>query len=264
MTKIIVVMPAYNAQRTLKRTVDDIPKGLVSEIILVDDKSRDYTVDEAKKLGLTVYKHRRNRGYGGNQKTCYKKALEHNADIVVMLHPDYQYDSSLIGELIRPIVQKRADVMFGSRVSSRAKALAGGMPRTKYFLNRLFCILENGILGVNFSEHFSGLRAYSKSVLKTLPIENFSDDFVFDQEFMISAIAYGYHIGEISIPIRYFSEASSIHFLKGTTFLLGTIRTLSAYLLYRTKMYTSPVFLYRTDRTKKEHNARLRNDHHTR
>lgn len=251
MPKIIVVMPAYNAERTLKRTIDDIPKGLINEIILVDDKSRDHTVAVAKKLGLTVYAHRENRGYGGNQKTCYKKALEHQADIVIMLHPDYQYDSSLLGELIRPILQRRAHIMFGSRMNTREKALAGGMPQTKYILNRLFCIIENIILGVNFSEHFSGLRAYTRSVLETLPVENFSDDFVFDQEFMISAVAHGYHIGEIPIPIRYFSEASSIHFIKGTKFLLGTIRTLCTYLLYTTKIYTSPIFYYRRDWTKK-------------
>lgn len=251
MTKIIVVMPAYNAARTLKRTIDDIPKGLVKEIILVDDKSRDRTVSIAKKLGLTVYAHRQNRGYGGNQKTCYKKALAKQADIVVMLHPDYQYDSSLIGELVRPILKGRAQVMFGSRIRTREEALAGGMPHTKYILNRLFCIFENAVLGVNFSEHFSGFRAYSKSVLETLPIENFSDDFVFDQEFMISAIAYGYHISEIPIPIRYFSEASSIQFIRGTKFLLETLRTLFKYAAYKTKIYTSPIFYYRIDWTKK-------------
>jgi glycosyltransferase involved in cell wall biosynthesis len=249
-SKVIIVMPAYNAETTLKKTVDDIPKDVVDEIILVDDKSKDRTVKIAKKLGLTVYNHRINRGYGGNQKTCYKKALEKGADIIIMLHPDYQYDSSLIDGLIRPIVEGRMDIMFGSRIRTRSETLAGGMPQLKYFLNRIFCVLENIILDVNFSEHFSGFRAYKREVLETLPINNFSDDFVFDQELMISAIAYGYKVGEIPVPIRYFSEASSIQFIKGTKFLLQTLKTLILYVLYKTNVKKNAIFLYRTDQTK--------------
>lgn len=244
-SKVIVIMPAYNAETTLKKTVDDIPKGVVDEIILVDDKSKDRTIEIAKELGLTVYNHRINRGYGGNQKTCYKKALEKGADIIIMLHPDYQYDSSLIGELIRPIIDGKVDIMFGSRIRTRSEALAGGMPQLKYYLNRIFCILENIILAVNFSEHFSGFRAYKREVLETLPINNFSDDFVFDQELMISAIAYGYKVGEIPVPIRYFSEASSVQFIEGTKFLLQTLKTLLLYIMYKINVMKSKIFLYR-------------------
>lgn len=244
-------MPAYNAATTLNRTLKEIPRELISDIILVDDKSKDNTLLLAKKAGLIVYAHTKNHGYGGNQKTCYKKALERKADIIIMLHPDYQYDGSRIGELIRPILQGHQDIMFGSRIRTRQEAIKGGMPVTKYILNRVFCIVENIILSVNFSEHFSGLRAYKRSVLETLPIENFSDDFVFDQQLMISAIAYGYRVSEIPIPIRYFSEASSIQYLKGTIFLLQTLQTLWAYILYKINIYTSPIFFFRSDYTKK-------------
>jgi len=238
-------MPAYNAEPTLKKTVNDIPKSVVDEIILVDDKSKDRTIEIAKELGLTVYNHRINRGYGGNQKTCYKKALEKGADIIIMLHPDYQYDGSLVGEMIGPIIHGRADIMFGSRIRTRSEALTGGMPQLKYYLNRIFCILENIILAVNFSEHFSGFRAYKREVLETLPINNFSDDFVFDQEFMISAIAYGYKVGEIPVPIRYFTGASSIQFIKGTKFLLQTLKTLLLYMMYRINVMKNKIFHYR-------------------
>ena len=237
-------MPAYNGARTLPQTVRDIPKRLVREIILVDNHSKDNTVALARKLGLTVFTHRTNRGYGGSQKTCYKQALARHADIVVMLHADYQYDSSLIGELVRPILLGKRDIMFGSRIRTSREALASGMPLVKYLLNRLFCLMENMILGVNFSEHFSGFRAYRRSVLETLPIKHFSNDYVFDQEFMICAIACGFRIGEIPVPIRYFSEASSIQFLRGTKFLLETLKTLFAFLLYKAHLYTSPVFSY--------------------
>jgi len=238
-------MPAYNAEPTLKKTVNDIPKSVVDEIILVDDKSKDRTIEIAKELGLTVYNHRINRGYGGNQKTCYNKALEKVADIIIMLHPDYQYDGSLVGEMIGPIIHGRADIMFGSRIRTRSEALTGGMPQLKYYLNRIFCILENIILAVNFSEHFSGFRAYKREVLETLPINNFSDDFVFDQEFMISAIAYGYKVGEIPVPIRYFTGASSIQFIKGTKFLLQTLKTLLLYMMYRINVMKNKIFHYR-------------------
>jgi glycosyltransferase involved in cell wall biosynthesis len=241
--KIIVVMPAYNAEKTLERTVKDLPKNFIDEIILVDDASRDNTVEIAKRLGLSVYVHKKNKGYGGNQKTCYKKALKKGADIVIMVHPDYQYDSSLCKELVEPIINGRFDIMFGSRIRTRKEALEGGMPWYKYFINRL--LTENFILGVNFSEHLSGFRAYNKEVLKTIPFVSFSDDFVFDQQFMISAIAFGFRVGEIPIPVRYFSESSSIKFLKGGKFLIGTFFTLFLYILFKTKIYKSKIFDYR-------------------
>lgn len=241
--KIIAVMPAYNASKTLEDTYRDIPKGVVDEVIVVDDGSQDNTVKIAQKLGLTVIAHPENKGYGGNQKTCYEVALKHGADIVIMIHPDYQYDSSLTDELVRPIRNGRFDIMFGSRIRTRAEVLNGGMPYIKYILNRIVSLIENVILGVNFTEHFSGFRAYSKKVLETLPIGKFSDDFVFDQQFMISAIASGFKIAEYPVPVRYFSKASSIQFVDGIKFLLETFKALLLFILYKAKLYKSKIFL---------------------
>lgn len=242
--KIIAVMPAYNAAKTITATYRDIPKGVVDEVIVVDDKSTDDTIAVAKKLGLTVVTHGKNKGYGANQKTCYKEALKRGADIVIMIHPDYQYDSSLTEELVKPIGIGRFDIMFGGRVRTRKEALEGGMPVIKYFLNRAVSLLENIILGVNMTEHLSGFRAYSKEVLTTLPIKNFSDDFVFDQQLMIAAIAYGFKIAEYPVPVRYFSEASSIRYIAGTKFLLKTFGTLGLFILYKLGVYRSNIFMY--------------------
>lgn len=241
-TKVIVVMPAYNAEKTIGSTLDDIPKGLVDEVIVVDDASKDKTVEVARALGLTVITHSKNIGYGGNQKTCYREALKKGADIVIMIHPDYQYDSSLTDELIKPIIDGRFDIMFGSRIRTRKEALGGGMPGIKYILNRAISLMENVVLGVNFTEHFSGFRAYSKKALTTLPVEKFSNDFVFDQEFMISAIAHGFKIAEYPVPVRYFSEASSIKYLAGTKFLLQTFFALALFILYKLKIYKAIIF----------------------
>ena len=235
-------MPAYNAAKTLKKTVNDIPKGLVSQIILVDDGSTDNTVSLAKKLGLEVYSHTRNLGYGGNQKTCYWEALKHQPDVVVMLHPDYQYDATLTAEIVRPIITGRYDVMFGSRIRTRREALEGGMPAVKYILNRLLTPLENIILGVNFTEHLSGFRAYSRKVLETVPFQRMSNDFVFDQEFMASAIAQGFRVGEIPVPVRYYEESSSIQFLKGSKFLIETGIVLLKYILHTTGIKKFSIF----------------------
>lgn len=240
--KVIVVMPAYNAEKTLLNTIEDFPPNLVSETILVDDGSRDNTVSLAKKLGLTVFAHSANIGYGGNQKTCYWEALKKGPDVVVMIHPDYQYDSSLLGELIRPILEGRYDMMFGNRIRNRHEALAGGMPPVKYMLNRFFCTLENIVLGANFPEYFSGLRAYSGSLLGEIPFQRFSNDFVFDQQFMIVTYANGYRIGYIDIPVRYFSEASSIKFIKGSKFLFQTLLLLMRYLIFRLKLAQDALF----------------------
>lgn len=242
--KVIVVMPAYNAAKTIESTYRDIPAGVVDQIIVVDDASTDATEEVAKKLGLTYIRHRENRGYGANQKTCYREALKRGADIVVMIHPDYQYDSSLTDELVRPIREGRFDIMFGSRIRTRKEALDGGMPVIKYIINRVVSLLENLILGVNFTEHMSGFRAYSKKVLETLPIATFSDDFVFDQEFMISAIAYGFKVAEYPVPVRYFHEASSIGFVRGGKFLVEIGVTLLWFLCYKQKIYTSRLFRY--------------------
>lgn len=236
-------MPAYNAAKTVKQTYNDLPKNVVDEVILVDDCSSDNTVEIAKKLGITTYQHRKNKGYGGNQKTCYKHALAHRADIVVMVHPDYQYDASLTGEMVRPILQGRYDIMFGSRIRARGEALKGGMPLYKYISSRVLTVIENIILGVNFSEHLSGFRAYSRQVLKTLPLAKFSDDFVFDQQMMVSAIDAGFQVGEISIPTRYHDKASSIRGIKGIRFLAATGYTLVLYGLKKAGIYKAKIFV---------------------
>ncbi len=240
--KVIIVMPAYNAEKTIRDTYNEIPPHLRKFIILVDDRSSDNTISVAKSLGITVFTHAQNLGYGGNQKTCYYEALKLNPDIVVMLHPDYQYDATLIEELIRPIELGRYDFMFGSRVQSKQSAIAGGMPKLKYYINRITCILENILLGVNFTEHFSGFRAYSKAVLETIPFQRFSNDFVFDQQVAISALSHGFRIGEIPIPTRYHEEASSIQFIKGTKFILDTFWTILIFRLHRLGAVRSRVF----------------------
>lgn len=239
---IIVVMPAYKAAQTIEKTIKDIPKGLVSEIIVVDDNSPDDTKEVAQKLGLTVFSHPNNLGYGGNQKTCYWEALKKKPDAVVMLHPDYQYDATLIGELTRPIIEGRYDYMFGSRIRTREEALKGGMPSHKYFFNRLYTLFANAILGVNFSEHMSGLRAYSTKALKKVPFQRFSNNFEFDQEFTVSAIAKGLKIGEIPIPTRYYDDSSSIQLWQGFLFGLGSLKMLGFFLLYKWGIYASKYF----------------------
>lgn len=241
-SKVVIVMPAYNAEKTVKDTFREIPKKFRGNIILVDDHSRDNTVEVAKNLGIKVFTHTSNLGYGGNQKTCYWEALKLNPDIVVMLHPDYQYDAKLIEELIRPIEQERFDFMFGSRIQNRFSALAGGMPKLKYYVNRLVCLIENTLLGVNFTEHFSGFRAYSNKLLKTVPFQRFSDDFVFDQEMSISALSYDFKIGEIPIPTRYHQKASSIQFIKGAKFILEIFWTILLYKLHNSGLIKSKLF----------------------
>lgn len=220
MNNIVIVMPAFNAERTVKDTYQEIPKYLRKNVILVDDNSTDNTISVARKLGIKVFEHSNNLGYGGNQKTCYWEALKLNPDVVVMLHPDYQYDAGRIEDLINPILKGHFDFMFGSRIANKKGALEGGMPHIKYYVNRIVCLIQNILLGVNFTEHFSGLRAYSGKLLRKIPFQRFSNDFVFDQEMTISAISYGFRIGEIAIPTRYHQEASSIKYLKGAKFIL--------------------------------------------
>ncbi len=231
--RIVIVMPAYNAAKTVNDTYKEIPQEYRKNIILVDDQSTDNTVTLAKKLGFKVFTHPNNLGYGGNQKTCYWEAMKLNPDVVVMLHPDYQYDASLMGELIRPIIQGRYDFMFGSRISSKKGALEGGMPPLKYYVNRIVCLIQNILLGTNFTEFFSGYRAYSKALLKKVPFQRFSNDFVFDQEMTISALSYGLRIGEVAIPTRYHEKASSIGFLKGAKFVFDSFVVIANYYMYR-------------------------------
>lgn len=239
---VVVVMPAYNAARTVKDTLKEIEPKYRKHVILVDDKSRDNTVEAARKLGIAVYAHPNNTGYGGNQKTCYWEALKLNPDVVVMLHPDYQYDASAIEELIAPILKGKYDFMFGSRIATRGGALAGGMPKLKYYLNRIDTVLENILLGVNFSEHFSGYRAFSRKLLLAIPFQRFSDDFVFDQQMKVSALSYGFRIGEIPTETRYHEKASSIQFLKGFKFLLETYFVVFRYLLHKWGIHRSKLF----------------------
>lgn len=241
-TGVVIVMPAYNAAKTIKDTYEEIPKQFTKNIILVDDGSRDNTVEVAKKLGIQVFTHPRNLGYGGNQKTCYWEALKMNPGIVVMLHPDYQYDATLIEEMIQPILAGRCDFMFGSRIQSRGLALRGGMPKLKYYVNRFVCLLENTLLDVNFTEHFSGFRAYSIKVLQKVPFQRFSNDFVFDQQMTISALNFGFRIGEIPIPTRYHEKASSIQLIKGTKFILETFWIIMLYKLHKAKIIKSDLF----------------------
>lgn len=229
--KIVVIMPAYNAAQTLEKTYHDLPKDIVDEIILVDDCSIDNTVEIAKKLGLAVIAHEKNLGYGGNQKTCYRAALEARADIVVMIHPDYQYDATKIADLALPIIRKECDAVFGSRILNNG-ALRGGMPLYKFLGNRLLTSMENLVLRQSLSEYHTGLRAYSNRLLRSLYLDLNSDDFVFDTEIIVQLVAVGYTIQEIPIETRYFPEASSINFRRSVTYGTQTILTLLKYLLH--------------------------------
>jgi len=220
--KIIVVLPAYNAVSTLERTVKDIPE-MVDEIILVDDKSSDETVAVARTLGLFVFTHDENGGYGANQKTCYRLALEHGADIIVMIHPDYQYDPKLINFFAEFIGNDYYDVMLGTRIRSRREALAGGMPLYKYVANRALTVFENLVSGYNLSEWHTGMRAYKKEVLENIKWQENSNNFVFDSQVLFQIVGQKYRIGEIPVPVRYFKEASSINFPRSLKYGLGTV-----------------------------------------
>ncbi len=232
-SKTVVVMPAYNAANTLERTVADIPKDFVDEIVLVDDCSTDNTVELAQSLGLIVVPHETNKGYGGNQKTCYAKALELGADYVVMIHPDYQYDARTIPASVEIMKLGICDVVLGNRIRTRGEALAGGMPRVKYFANRGLTVIENLLSGQNLGEWHSGYRAYNRRVLETLPYQRNSDDFVFDSQFLVQCVHYGFKLGDIPVPVRYFDEASSINFRRSTTYALLTLRTFLDWHLHR-------------------------------
>lgn len=227
--KIIVVMPAYNAAETLTKTVADIP-SIVDEIILVDDKSCDATVNVARELGLTVFEHQKNKGYGGNQKTCYQLALDKGADIIVMIHPDYQYDPKLIKYFTEFIADNYFDVMLGTRIRSRRETLAGGMPMYKYIANRGLTVFENLVSGLNLSEWHTGMRAYKREVLEKINWQRNSDDFVFDSQMLFQIAAHNYRIGEIPVPVRYFKEASSINFRRSLKYGLATVWTGLKYL----------------------------------
>lgn len=220
--KIIVVLPAYNAAKTLAKTVAELP-NLVDEIILVDDASHDDTAEIAEELGLFVFRHQKNGGYGANQKSCYRLALERGADIVVMVHPDYQYDPRLVSYFASFIGDDYFDVMLGSRIRSRQETLAGGMPLYKYYSNRFLTFVENLATGQNLSEWHTGMRAYSSIVLRSLQLEKTSDDFVFDTQVLLQIAARKWRIGEIPVPVRYFPEASSINWCRSLKYGLQTL-----------------------------------------
>ena len=240
--KVIIVLPAYNAEKTLQKTVADIPRGVADEILLVDDKSRDRTVEIAKEIGLTVCVHPENRGYGGNQKTCYERALSHGADIVVMLHPDYQYDPKVVPDLIQPIVEGKADAVFGSRMM-KGGALEGGMPLWKHNANILLTALENVVLQTYLTEYHSGFRAYSRKVLERVAFQRNSDGFVFDTEIIVQLLICGFKIEEIPIKTRYFDEASTISFWPSVIYGCGILRTLAKYLLHKYRLFRFRQFL---------------------
>jgi len=236
-------MPGYNVEKMIKKTFDEIPRDIVSEVILVDDGSTDNTAVVAEKLGIRVFRHPRNLGYGAAQKTGYREALKNKPDVVAMIHSDYQHDATYLGKLIEPVLKGDFDIMTGSRTSSRRNALSGGMPLYKYVVSRVFSIIANTVLGEKISEHLCGFRAYNKKVLETLPFMRFSDNYVFDNQFMISALAFGFKVGEIPIPTRYLKEAtSSVTVIKGIKVLYDSSLTLFKFILFKLNTYTDPIF----------------------
>ena len=230
--RIHVVLPAYNADRTLERTVADIPRDVVDEILLVDDASTDDTAALARRMGLPTIVHPTNRGYGGNQKTCYSESLARGADIVVMVHPDYQYDPRLVPAMASLIAQGIYDVVLGSRILGRG-AIAGGMPRYKYVSNRLLTLIQNLLLGQKLSEYHTGFRAFGRRVLETLPLAANSDDFVFDNQMLAQVHFFGFSIGEVSCPTRYRDDSSSIRFAASCRYGLGVLATSALFRLTR-------------------------------
>jgi glycosyltransferase involved in cell wall biosynthesis len=230
--KVCVVLPAYNAERTLEATFREISRHLADDVILVDDASTDGTLTVANKLGIFAVKHDRNRGYGGNQKTCYRLALERGADIIIMLHPDYQYTPKLLLPMAAMLCSGLFDVVLGSRILGTG-ALTGGMPIYKYISNRALTYVENVLLARKLSEYHTGYRGFTRHVIETLPLERNSDDFVFDNQILAQAIYKGFTIGEISCPARYFPEASSINFARSVVYGLGVLRTSVSFRLAR-------------------------------
>lgn len=240
--KIAVVMPAYNASRTLKQTYSELPLDVVDEVILVDDRSRDNTVALAKSLGIhTVISHTKNLGYGGNQKTCYTAALAHGADIVVMIHPDYQYTPKLCAAMCHMIASGIYDVCLGSRILGN-ETLQGGMPWWKYFANRVLTAIENILLGIKLSEYHTGYRAFSRRVLESLPLEANSDDFVFDNQMLAQCAWFGFKLGEISCPTVYFKEASSINLKRSIKYGLGVLQTALQFRIQKWGMASYRIF----------------------
>jgi glycosyltransferase involved in cell wall biosynthesis len=239
--KVIVVLPAYKAEKTLERTIHDTPPGCVDEFILVDDCSPDQTLTVAKKLGLTSIAHEKNLGYGGNQKTCYTNALQHGADIVIMLHPDYQYDPRLVPVMAHMVASGIYDVVMASRILGKG-ALIGGMPLYKYVFNRFLTFAENILLGLKLSEYHTGYRAFSRRALESVNWKKNSDDFVFDNEILVQLHNAKMTFGEISCPTKYFEEASSINFSRSVKYGLGVLAAAAKYRLHIWGIYSSRLF----------------------
>jgi glycosyltransferase involved in cell wall biosynthesis len=240
--KLVVVLPAYNAAKTLRRTYEEIDRSIVDEVILVDDFSSDNTIQVARELGIDhIIQHEVNRGYGGNQKSCYRKALDIGGDIIIMLHPDYQYTPALIESMAAMIANKIYPVVLGSRILGRG-ALKGGMPLYKYFFNRLLTALQNLLMGQKLSEYHTGYRCYHRDVLLSVPFENNSDDFVFDNELLAQIFFKGYEIAEVTCPTKYFAEASSINFRRSFKYGLGVLRVSFQYALQKRKLGKFRIF----------------------
>lgn len=239
--KIVVVMPAYNAEQTLERTTREIPSDLVDDVVLVDDASNDNTTALARDLGFMVHTHPKNKGYGGNQKSCYRLALFRGADIIIMLHPDYQYSPRLIPAMASMIVSGHYDVVLGSRILG-GDARRGGMPLYKYVSNRFLTLTENLLISQKLSEYHTGYRAFSRKVLETIPLLENSDDFVFDNQVLVQAHYFGFRIGEISCPTKYFPQASSINFRRSTRYGFGVLKTALQYRLQRWRLGRFRIF----------------------
>jgi glycosyltransferase involved in cell wall biosynthesis len=240
--KVIVVMPAYNAEKTLIKTYNEIPKDIVDGIILTDDASRDSTVEIAKKLNIQTITHKLNMGYGANQKTCYMEALKLNPDIIIMLHPDYQYTPKLMPAMASMIASGEYDVVLASRILGRG-ALRGGMPIYKYISNRILTLIENYMLGQKLTEYHTGYRAFSSETLRNIPFLKNSDDFVFDNQIIAQIFYFGYRIGEISCPTKYFPEASSINFKRSVKYGFGVLSTALRTVLHKIKLKKFPILI---------------------
>lgn len=239
--KLVVIMPAFNAEKTVRRTYSELPHEYVDEVILVDDASKDDTPTISRELGIGTIIHMENKGYGGNQKTCYREAVRRGADIVVMVHPDYQYSPRLVTAMASMIASGHYDIVLGSRILG-GTALKGGMPLYKYIANRFLTLIDNMVLGVKLSEYHTGFRAFTREVLETLPLNENSDDFVFDNEMLVQAVYFDFRIGELSCPTRYLREASSISFRRSVKYGFGVIATLIKYILSKLSLKRFAIF----------------------
>lgn len=239
--KIIIVMPAYNAEKTLEKTFDEIPRQIVDEILVTDDHSNDRTVEVAKRLGLALFVHDKNKGYGANQKTCYREALKRGADIIIMLHPDYQYPPKLITAMAGLLCSGMFDIVLGSRILG-GMAIKGGMPVYKYISNRILTFIENLFLGQKLSEYHTGYRAFTRRVLLALPLLENSDDFIFDNQIIVQSLYFGFRIGEITAPSQYTQESSSISFKRSVIYGFAVLWTAVKFLFQNIRIAKFPIF----------------------